>query len=382
MRKEIKAGLTLWIKVTNLKYAAVQFMLCLVSGCAAVLFAAPVLYKNAEELSFIVSGNTVILVLTGFSIIVFGVMMKRIVYEAYERNRDLFYALAVSKRTGCICTILQQFRWYGFTTVILLAVCDRTVVPTGGLILAYTVFFIMVFRIYYSFADAAARKHGLCECGSQAGRSFRRLTPQAGKFRSAAVRSGRAERRRYSSYGYKWELVSVTFHRLYKLKSLAAGKVVLILFLLYCGNARLLCGSVFCVAEAFLILCNDGYWRNESRNFQYFSSIGIPVSRYLKVHILAGIGFNLIIPLVFFYSVTGDLGVTAVSFCLLAYLLIFWYLVQVYVYLTAGREREILVELLDLTFLAIALLPPAGLLAMLWMYQKISHKWRNGGCFP
>lgn len=358
MLNDVKTGLTIWKNITNVKYTAVQFFLFAAAGFGANVFAAPRLYERAKIISAALHMGVpkVITALAVLHIIVFGGMMRQIVYESCGRNKDFFYQLAVSKRAGCVCTMFQQRNWYGYGLVILLAICDYTVIPGWFLIPIYTMVFIVGFCIYYDMADAGSRKRKLvfnCQMGREkrVGEGFLRSHPVL-------------------------ELFKITVYGFCQCKGIVAGQMILIMFILYCGNAGMLCGEIFLLADGFLILLGDGYWRKESSNFRYFSEIGIPFSRYLGVHFLTGIGLYILIPLLFFCRAAGR-GASAVSFVLLSYLLIFWYLVQIYLYQALGREREGAVILYDIGFLVIAVLPPAGLLAMAWLYKRIVCKWRG-----
>lgn len=354
MLKDIKTGLTLWRDTTNLRYITAIFILFLAAGSMAAWFVAPRLSVRIKLVSVSVGIGEHILVwgLTLLYLVAFGATVKRVAQETYGRNKYLLYQLAVSKRAGYICAMLWQLKWYGYGLVLLLAICDRAIVSVWFQALAYTLLFIMVFGIFYSSADMGDQK------------------------RKPSVRNGRI----WISKNREWELFKITICRLYRCANLTVCKVLLILFIIGCGRAQVLYGAVFLAANAFLILLGDGYWRNESRNFAYFSNVGIPLAHYLRIHFAAGICFNIIIPLLLFYGMTGDLVVTAVSFILLSYLVVFWYLAQIYLHLFIGRDGGMLAVLCETCFVILAALPPAALLAAVWLYKKIAYKWREEGC--
>ena len=363
MLKDLKTGLTLWRKISNFKYVVMQITLFAVTSLAAMKLVAPRFCERIKEFSLTVNmeSGKVIAILMVFFIIAFSVAMKRIVYEAYHRNKDLFYQLAVSKRAGCICTMLQQHNWYGCACVMLLAVCDSEVVSGWLLIPVYTVLFIISFGLCYNRMDSDGSKR---------------------KKRLFRYRTGKRKNRKADIFKTHpiLELLKITVCGLYQCRGLMFGKIVLIAFMIYCAKIHMLRGSIFFWTEAFLILLNDGYWRNESSNFQYFSEIGVPVSRYLHVHFLAGAAFNIMIPLLLFYSMTGEMITAAVSFVLLSYLLMFWYLVQVYLYLTIGRDKEAAITLCETGLLIMAVLPPVGIAVMVWLYKRIIQKWGEEIC--
>lgn len=359
MPDDVKTGLTIWKNITNLKYAAIQAVLFAAAGFMANVFVASRLYERVNVISKALSmdAKKMVMALAALHIFVFVCMMKRIVYEACGRNKDFFYQLAVSKRAGCICTMFQQLNWYGYALAVLLAVCDPAVVPGWFLIPVYTFVFIVGFGIYYDMADTGSRK-----------RKKNFLSRQAGREK----RMGEAFFKNHPVS----ELFKITVCGFCQCKSMTAGQIILIILILYLRSAGMLRESIFLLANGFLILLNDGYWRKESVNFRYFSEIGIPVVRYMGVHFLSGIGFNIVIPVLLFCPVAGGMAAT-VSFGLLSYLLVFWYLVQIYLYLVLKREQEGVMLLYDLGFLVMAVLPPAGLLTMVWLYGKIICKWRG-----
>lgn len=362
MLKDVKTGLALWRKISGLKYTAAGFFAMIAAGFMAVTYVAPGFRERIKEVSRVagMDGDEILLMVAVLFIIVFCAMLKTAVAEAYGRNRYLFYQLTVGKRAGCVCTMLLRPGRYGYGMVILLAVSGG-VAAVWLLATAYTFLFVAAFGFYYSLADSEADGRGA----------------------SAHRRTGRTEKKPLADFGKGRpgpELFKMTVCGLYRCRSLAAGKLIITIFLICCGCARILNGSVFLAAEALLILLNDGYWKNESGSFQYFSAIGIPLPGYLCVHFISGICFNMAIPLCVFYGMTRDIGVTAVCLALSSYLLVFWYLAQIYLYLVIGRDRETAILLLDLVFLALALLPVAGLLAMPWLYKKIAREWRKTGC--
>lgn len=360
MLKDLRIGLTIWKSITNLKYVVIQVALTVVTGCMAAVFAAPRIYERVNEISLTMNmdGNRAIIALVLFYIVAFNIVMKRIVYRTYDKNKYLFYQLAVGKRAGYICTMLQQLKWYGCAMVMLLAICDHVVVPVWFLISLHTVLFIIGFHIDYHMAD---------------------LRIDQGKrmhFTDLSGRNKSKEKNIFDSHPIL-EIFNITIHGLYRCKSLTMGKIILLILIVYCGMVHILRGSIFFLADAFLILLNDGYWRNESRNFRYFSEIGIPVSKYLSVHLLAGICYNIAIPLLLFCSMTGEMAATAVGFLLLSYLLIFWYMTQIYLYLHIGRDKEGIIMLCGLFFLMTAVIPPVGFLVMVWLYKRIVYQWRK-----
>lgn len=83
------------------------------------------------------------------------------------------------------------------------------------------------------------------------------------------------------------------------------------------------------------------------------------------------------IPVLLFYGMTGEVVLAAVLFAALIYLLIFWYLVQVYLYFTIGRDKDGAIMLCSAGFLVIAMVPPAGLAVMVWLYRRFVRKWRR-----
>lgn len=357
MFRDVRIGFTIWKNIINVRLVAIRSALWAAAGLIATMAVAPRLYERVHRVALAanIDGDTMIAVLALFHIITFGIAMKQIVYRSYCRNRDLFYQLAVSKRAGRVCMMFQQLNWYGYAMVILLAICDKAVAPRGLLILTGTLLFII----------------GFCVCCSTADPDIYNIRKRArNQSRVKAVSTSRPT----------WEVLKMTVCGFYQCKGLTACKVLLIFLLVYCGTARMLHGGIFLLADAFLILLNDGYWRNESRNFRYFSEIGIPVSRYLCVHFLAGICFNICIPLLLFYCMTGEAATAAVGFCLLSYLLIFWYIAQVYLYLIIGRDIEGVIMLCNLFFLLIAILPPVGVLVMVWLYKRVVYHWREREC--
>ena len=360
MLSDVKTGFTIWKNTTKLKYVAAKILLFFSAGCIAVNYIAPRLFEQVNEISAVLSlnGDLMIILFALLYITSFHIILKQIVDEAYEKNRDLLYQLAVSKRSGYICTMLHQINWYCYTLVVLLAICSNRVVPACLLIPAYTALFIIVFGIYYGLAASGFYP------------KYKKPFPEwlgPKKNRKKDILKSRPE----------LELFKITVFGLYRCRNLVIIKMILIIFILYCGNTHMLHGSIFFLAEALLILCNDRYWRYESDSLPYFSEIGIPVSKYLCTQFIAGIWFNIALPLLIFYHMTNKTESTAVGLALLSYLLIFWYLTQIYLYFIIGRDKDSVILLYDMVFLILALLPPAGLIAMFWLYKTITHKWRN-----
>ncbi|MCM1048135.1 MAG: hypothetical protein NC433_06900 [Clostridiales bacterium] len=387
MLKDFKIGLGIWKRLTDLRYVAIKAVVAMASGCVAVVYVAPMLYERVTEIvsslnldevnNPVVRSDKVIIVLALVHIVTFGVAAKGIVYRAYDRNKDLFYQLAVSKRAGCICTMFQQFNWYAYALVMLLAICGDIVMPWYLLILVYTLIYSIGFYIYYSMADSGVGIYSrvmdaeICINERINFRSFFRCVSKffAGSFQDNI----------FKKYPLL-EVFKITIYRLYQSKSLTAAKIILLIFIIYCGRIHMLHGIIFLLADAFLILLNDCYWKKESGNFQYFSEIGIPFSKYLRVHFAAGICFNIAVPLLLFLIMGGEFTAAAVSFCLLSYLLIFWYMAQIYIYLNIGKDKEGIILLCEIIFLAMALLLPAGLLMLVWLYKKSACAWRENQC--
>ncbi|MCM1261556.1 MAG: hypothetical protein NC313_02455 [Butyrivibrio sp.] len=407
MLKDSKIGFSIWKKLTDLRYAVIKFVLTVVAGCVAAMYVAPILYERVTEIALSLNwdGDKVIIVLALIHIVTFGIAAKGIVYRAYDRNKDLFYQLAVSKRAGCICTMLQQFNGYAYALVVLLAVCGDIVMPIYLLVLIYTLIYIVGFYIYYGKADSGDSIFNHCNHMADSGVGIynRVATPKVYINRRATYKSrldsaslysilSRVGRTNYNKSSNKskqdnafkkyplLEAFKITIHRLYQSKSLTAAKIILLIFIIYCGRTHMLHGILFLLADAFLILINDCYWKKESGNFQYFSEIGIPFSKYLRVHFAAGICFNIAVPLLLFLIMGGELIAAAVSFCMLSYLLIVWYMAQIYLYLNVRRDKEGIILLCEIIFLAMALLLPAGLLMLAWLYKKSACAWRENQC--
>lgn len=364
MFTDFRIGLGVWKNIVNVRYIVIKFVLLVAAGYMAAAYMAPVLYERVKEisLSLNIGSNKVIIGLALFHMVTFGIAAKEIVDRAYERNKDLFYQLAISKRAGGICTMLQQINWYAYAMIVLFVICDDIIMPRCLLALLYTLLYSIGFSIYYSMADSGIYRKKRMD--------FRYFSDW---------NKNREDRRRAKNPTL--EVFEITIHRLYQCRSLTVGKVLLLIFIIYCSKVRMLYDSIFLLANLFLILLNDTYWKKESGNFQYFSEIGIPFLQYLCVHFAAGICFNIVVPLLFFFSMGGELISTVVIFCFLSYLLIFWYMAQAYLYLTVKRDKEGVILLCEIFFLVMALLPPVGLFIMVWLYKKSAYKWRGNECF-
>ena len=85
MLNDVKTGLTIWKNITNVKYTAVQIFLFAAAGFGANVFAAPRLYERAKIISAALHMGVpkVITALAVLHIIVFGGMMRQIVYEGF-----------------------------------------------------------------------------------------------------------------------------------------------------------------------------------------------------------------------------------------------------------------------------------------------------------
>ena len=76
-------------------------------------------------------------------------------------------------------------------------------------------------------------------------------------------------------------------------------------------------------------------------------------------------------------SVLCKTGLIPVLFYLvfMVYMVIFWYFVQIYLWLTVDHERELLMTLCGILFLAAGMIPIGNILVLIWLYKQIKRRW-------
>lgn len=350
MGEDLKTGVAIWHKISSLKIIALQFCMFAAASVLAVLFVKPA-FGNRMETVFKADVHKVFAVLIAVHIASVCFAMKRVVGETYRANRDFFWQLTISKNSECVCTMLQKIAWYYYYILVLLVLSDGSTAGMALLLLGATLLYAAIFAVYYRAAGKAPwLKKEIRICHDPW--SEKKNDPLA-------------------------ELLIFSVFDLYKCMTLAVLKAALVILLIYLGEIRVLNGKIFFFAGAALILLNDGYWRKESRNFPYFSSIGISPGKYLLIHILAGIWFNTLIPLLVFIVYTGETAAALFLWGIMIFLIAFWYMAQIYLYLTIDRKKELTITQCSILFLILGLFPGVNIAAAVLMYKKITYRWRR-----
>lgn len=282
--------------------------------------------------------------------------MKRVVSEAHRENRYLFHQLTVGKTVQCFCLFLQKQVWLYYYLVILALFLNRDILKMCAGFFAAMLLFFLNFIVCFRSAERA--------------RSCKRKFWPAFPKRRRILKMCR-------NHPYL-EAVCLCIAGFYRERALAAAKILSILCLLWLGEIHLLNAKLFCLIEILLILMNDGYWRKERESFLYFSHLGIPVKKYLWVHLWSGILFNTFPQTLLYIWYTGDIPKAMLSWSVLIFLLFFWYMAQVFLNLTISREKEMIITWCSLLFLLSGALFPVNLGIALWLSKKIIYLWENG----
>lgn len=357
MREDLKTGVSIWHKISRLRSFVLQFCIFAAASVLTVHCVNPALADRMEAV-FKADVQKVYAVFIVVHVTAVCFMMKRVVNETYRANRDFFWQLTISKNSECVCMMLQKIVWYYYYILILLAVSGRNMAGAGLLLFGATLFYGASFAIHCRTTDRTFRlkkenrmNHSLC---STKKRCFNRM--------------------RNHPFA---ELIFFSVSALYKCVTLAVMKAALVILLIYLGEIHVLNGKIFFLAEAALVLLNDGYWRKESCNFPYFSYMGISVEKYLLVHILAGIWFNTIIPVLVFALYTRKIAVAVVLWATIVFLIVFWYMTQIYLYLTIDKKRELTITQCSILFLIVGLFPVINIAAAVLLYKRIRCRWRG-----
>lgn len=352
MFNHLKAGVKIWRKITNPFIAAIQFLFFIMGIFAVSVYINPLFIRRAEEISGLSADLLCPAWCIVYSVITF-IIIRKFVYETCHKNKDLFFQLAVNHSSEYVCVFLQNVIWYYYYIIILLAVWDRSIAPAWAACLTGTGLFVIILFISCRSAQKKLyRVHIRTGIKTRTGGGFLKKLPAA-------------------------KLLIITVSGLHRQKGLAAARVLLLAFLVYCGCTQILSEPVFLLSGGFLILLNDSYWKNESRNFRYFSNIGISLTKYLSVHVMAGFCFNMIPPLLIFIFFIKEPAAVILCFGILLYLLLFWYLAQIFIYLTVHRDRNGLILLCNLVLLAACVLPAANLFVLVWLYKTVMERWRE-----
>lgn len=320
-------------------------------------FVKPV-FANRMEAIFKTDVNKVLMIFMIVHITIVCSMMKRVVNETYKANRDFFWQLAISKKAECICMILQKIAWYYYYIIVLLVLFDSNMMGTGLFLFMATLLYVINFVIH---------------CRTLSKMSWFRKEICKGRFLWINKKVNLNVVKAHPIA----ELLFFSVSDLYKCMPLTAVKAAVVILFIYLGEIHALNEKIFLFMETALILQNDGYWRKESCNFPYFSILGISVGKYLLIHIVAGICFNTIIPLLIFVVYTGKVTAAVLVLGASVFLIVFWYVTQVYLYLTLDREKELIITHCSLLFLILGLVPVINIAVAVLIYKKITYKWRR-----
>ncbi len=86
------------------------------------------------------------------------------------------------------------------------------------------------------------------------------------------------------------------------------------------------------------------------------------MNKYIFVHFLAGICFNLTIPVLIFLNASGSVKAVILNALLLCCMIFFWYLSQIYLYLKAGQDNSLLTLFGSIILLILGAIPGINVL--------------------
>lgn len=367
MKNDLRIGLAIWRKITNRNFAFAQFFFFLISGLLTVTYLNPRFIERINTV-FSADANKILLALTILHTLISCIAVEQAIGESYHRNKHLFYQLSLNRRAECICTLLQKIGWYYYFMIVLLAIWNTAILKIRFVFPIASLLFIIGSTLDYYKAEARILD-GKPSISYQVHRLFywkKRTNASA----AASQKSGKFCAAFFRKHPFI-ELMTITIRGFYQYKSLATAKLLLILFLFYCQNIQVLGEKIFLLSTAFLILLNDRYWREESRNFSCFSSIGIPMNKYIFVHFLAGICFNLTVPVLIFLNASGSVKAVILNALLLCCMIFFWYLSQIYLYLKAGQDNSLLTLFGSIILLILGAIPGINVLLTIRIYKQI-----------
>ena len=272
---DIKTGWAIWKKMSDRRQALFQLSSFVVISVISVIFVKPIYIERIYACAGS-RGDIVFSLILLLHLLITAIMLRHVLKDAFEKNKYIFYQLTVTKRAAFVAVFLSKVVWYYYFMAFLFVIVNtgnRFLITAA---LGGTVFYILCFFFHYYSVEKEeyTKRRWRVSWGRRQKRSlgvsFLRKHPNA-------------------------ELIVGTVLELYGCKSLVLGKICFDFLLIFIGATnrfQTLDIRIVLVFNFFLILLNDGYWKQESRNFCYFSSLGIPIKKYLCVHIIFKIHHN------------------------------------------------------------------------------------------
>lgn len=340
-----KVGICIYGTVHSFANLLIRIFFYILCSCFALIYINPIFVKRVH-LKLDEQTEIFLILLLIFHVLLTAGVLNKSVENIYKKHQRLLEQLVLMPCAEAIYLFLCSIGWYFYFMVLSFIIVDVKwfyVVET----ILYCGFFLLCYK--RTVKNAVIGKMVRIEKHRMKKADLRIKTPML-------------------------ELVWFSVFDLYKCRKLVFGKIIFLLFLLeLCRRDVLNIGFVM-LANTFLILCNDTYWKKESDNFQYLSQIGISIKIYLKIHLVAGIFFNIFLCMciLLFYK---NLLEVMILFFVLVYFLFYWYSALIFLYLWIGKEREGTIILLEVLFLCLGLVPIVGLLLIIRFYKKIKEVW-------
>lgn len=355
LRNDLKTAWNVWKKISDIRLSVVQMILFVFISIMAVLFVKPNYIERITE----IAGSWA-------SILLGGILMLHLLITAaiiitknpWEKDKYFFYQLTIARKPAFIVVFLENIGWYYYFMVFLLVITNIHNKFLPGIFVGGTAFYILCFSIHYHIEhkENADKKKIVLNHFSATGyrnSDFFRNHPNI-------------------------ELIVATLRGYYTCKGLVFSKSCFIIILIFMGvfsSAHRVDTRAFLLFNIFLILLNDGYWKQESRNFLYFSRLGIPIEKYLSTQIVSGSLFNMGLSILVLVLFKTSLISIVLCIFLLLYVVSFWCLVQVYLWLAIDQGRDQTVTLWSILFLIAGLIPAANIFIMFWLFNRVKRKW-------
>ena len=359
IKMDIKTGWSIWKKISDSRQALFQLSAFVIISVLSVVFVKPIYIERIHAWAGS-KEDTIFNLILLLHLMVTAVVLRHVLKDVCEKNKYVFNQLTVTRGAAFVVDFLSKVGWYYYFMVFLFVIINtgnRFLFATAA---AGTVFYSLCFLLHYHSVEKeeyTKRRWGLSSvCRKKNGFwsvSFLRKHPNT-------------------------ELIVSTILELYRCKSLLLGKICFIFLLVFAGAAnrfQSLDIRFVLVFNTFLILINDGYWKLESRNFCYFSSLGIPIKKYLCVHIVGGVCFNVMVPILLLIACKAGFAPVLLCLVLMIYMVIFWYCVQIYLWLTVDHERELMMTQWSILFLVAGMIPAGNIFVLIWLYKKIKKRW-------
>lgn len=358
LRNDLKTGWAVWKKTGDLRLSMIQMIIFVFISMIAVLFVKPI---YIERITVIAGSRASIVFALVFLVhlVITAVMLRQIIKDSGEKNKYIFYQLTIAKKSAFMVTFLDNVGWYYYFMVFLFIITNIHNKFLPVVVIEGTIFYIFCFALHYR---AVGREEKTANKGLVPPLPHSSICRNASLFRNHP----------------NMELIAATVKGYYSCKNLVLSKICFIVILIFMGvssSTHILNFRVFLLLNIFIILLNDGYWKQESRNFLCFSRLGIPIGKYICIQIVSGACFNMAISIVILMVFRNSLISTVFSILLLLYMECFWCFVQVYLWMTVGRGKELTVTQWSILFLIVGFIPVVNIFTMIWLFRRVKQKW-------